>query len=173
MWVCPDLLAVIRHTRRRLPQRSALISAPRVVIQLLGWNTDGTDPRADPALDKLAVTNIVPTAILPYSAAQGIPEDWVGPMHATLLGSPHQPHSAPSSRPMSAAIAWRLYGGGEPQSERIQALTAQLHEDVTEASERLLAARALSLDVHQSPSAWVQRALTRAGIATNPESESN
>ena len=38
-------------------------------------------------------------------------------------------------------MAWRLYGGGEQQSERMQAQTAQLHAQVLDAQQRLSTAR--------------------------------
>ena len=158
IWVCPDLDSLIRHMRRRLPRRSALADAPRVVLRVLGWD-EATPPVAThPSVEKLAVTSVVPTAVLPYSA-EGIPDGWTGPQRAAVNGSGARSRPRSAEARMSSAAAWRQFGGGGPQSERMQAITAQLHEDVAEAQARLRTLQAGQESFHHAASGWVDRAM--------------
>lgn len=166
LWVCPDPFSVVCHARQNLSRRSVLYDAPRAMIRLLGWNSDGSMPiPREPGPVKLAVSNVVPIAVLPYSASSPrVPEALSA---ATAYSIPSRDRSL-FQRPRSAemqvppGLAFRLYGGGEPQSERMQAMTLELHEQVREAEERLNSVRSFRVDAVGAPTAWVQRALSAA-----------
>eukprot|EP00966_Prymnesium_polylepis_P116686 2696935-Prymnesium_polylepis.2 len=170
IFVCAELLSVVRHTRQRLPRRNALLDAPRVILRLLGWNWDGTVPAGEPGSEKLAVTDVIPIAVLPYSAADGGVPDTIRTQRATVVGAlpgseGQRPRTAESR--LSPGAAWQLYGGGEPQSERMQAATVRLEEDVVDATERLqqIVSDQQRFVARQAPSGWMQRAFQAAGIA--------
>ena len=104
--------------------------------------------------------------MLPYSASTSLPE---GLESVDTGNAPSRPRSAvrmPRAAEMeiSSGVAWRLYGGGEPQSERMQALTAQLHAQVLDAQQRLSTARVGQQAALRSQTGWMQRAMRRAGL---------
>jgi len=54
---------------RQLPSHSALIDAPRVILRLACWNSDGRPPAPSSHNPlKLRCTHVVPLAVLPYGA---------------------------------------------------------------------------------------------------------
>ena len=189
-WVCPDLLAVVQHSTT-LPSRSALLEAPRAILQCAGWNAAGQAPRvprshaAMHSTTKLLVTHVMPLAVLPYTAAAqpGVPaaehaflSDGVATLSSTVRTG--RPQSAPAPRPpamqMPPGAALRTFGGGNAQAQRLQATTAGLHEDVMLAQARLNRLRAVNtVSVvpadGRPPSAWIQRALARTGSASASE----
>eukprot|EP00966_Prymnesium_polylepis_P158891 3672817-Prymnesium_polylepis.1 len=65
---------------------------------------------------------------------------------------------------MTPGRAWRVYGGGAPQSERMQAATLNLEEQVNNAQQLLNRARELQLDTLRNTSGWVQRAMRNANL---------
>lgn len=180
-WVCPDLLAVVEHAAM-MPSRSALLQAPRAILQLAGWNAAGQAPRmprGHAAGIKLLVQHVMPIGVLPYTAAAqpGVPPA----EHAFLSGDiamlsssmRGRPQSAPAPRPpamqMSAGAANRTFGAGAAQAVRLQAQTASLHEDIMMAEARLARLRAVntvSVDTGADGAPrpqrdWVRRALAR------------
>ncbi|KAL1510531.1 hypothetical protein AB1Y20_006834 [Prymnesium parvum] len=162
LWVCPDPLSVVSHARQQLPRRSVLYDAPRAIIRLLGWSALGYSPAApEYGSMKLSVTNVLPIAVLPYSAAsplspRSLPSSFFE-AHQRPPSAGRRPRSA--GMEVSAGLALRLYGGGEPHSARMQAQTIQLHEQVRQAQERLDAIRAIRLSTIENPAPWVQRAM--------------
>lgn len=188
-WVCPDLLQVVRHSST-LPSRSARLHAPRAILQVLGWNSGGVAPTVSPAhgsqASKLLVSHVHPVAVLPYTAA-GQPgtaagqEEALSDGIATLssnFGS--RPRSAPPPRPpelqVTSGQAARTYGGTLERGQRLQAMTAGLHEDVLLASARLQRIQSINGGAAARSAGagdgvqrdWVRRALARS---TNSGSE--
>ena len=70
-WVCPSLSAVIEHSQR-LPKRSALLSLPRAIFRVAGWNHLGIQPKPPeghpPSDTKLLITHVRPYELLPYDS---------------------------------------------------------------------------------------------------------
>ena len=158
-FVCPDALSVVRHAPS-LPSRCALRDAPRVLLRVLGWNDDGSSPVPGVGQRKLAVTHVLPVAVLPYRASTSPP----GGVQLHALGRPHSAGRRPTETAIPPAEAWRRWGGGQPQSERMQARTALLEEDLLEAAARLERVNGLRLEAVTSDSAWMRRALAREGV---------
>lgn len=192
-WVCPDLLAVVRHAGT-LPSRSARLLAPRVILQVIGWNDPGRAPMASPAhaasATKLLVSHVRPVAVLPYTAAgqPGTPaglEDFLADDVAMLSSSERPSTAPPPLRPaellMRQGEATRTFGGGLQRAQRLQAATAALHEDVLNAQARLRRVRAIgdvggggggstddSSAAPPPPREWMRRALARINPAQAP-----
>lgn len=185
-WVCPDLLSVVQHAST-LPSRSARLNAPRVILQVLGWNSQGREPVVSPAhagsTTKRLVSHVRPVAVLPYTAAgqPGTPvglEDFLTEEVATL-SSADRPRTAPAApRPvqltMRSGEAARTFGGTVERAQRLQAMTAALHEDVLNAQARLERVRAVADvsgtldDPGAPPRDWMRRALARINPTTAP-----
>ena len=178
-WVCPDLLACVRHAEA-LPARSALLDAPRAILQVVCWGSDAAPdediphwppPYREPS--KLRMQHCLPTAVLPYTAAAqpGAPPSFEALLTEGMrtMGSSRPTRSSsagrrPDSIRMPPGKAIRTFGGGgAAHSQRLQARTVGLHEDILLAEARLGRLREMRLDsIDPARSApWVQRALAR------------
>ena len=68
-WVCPSLMAVTEHALK-LPTRSVLLDAPRIILRVAGWNEYGAAPPMPeghpPSDTKLLVSHVIPIEAWPY-----------------------------------------------------------------------------------------------------------
>jgi hypothetical protein len=161
IWVCPTIAEVVSHAQH-LPQASALRDAPRAILRLLCWNADGTTPMYDHShgsVDKMRATNVMPTALLPFSARSSLQP----PASGSYGNSTHRRAGVRGPRGVEAQLdARRTYGTGSRWRTRMQAQTVQLHEDVALMEERLALTRGV---LQTSPSelpegGWRRRALS-------------
>jgi len=132
--------AVVVHGRLRLPRRSALLDAPRAILRLYGWLEDGSDP-VPSVTGKYRLDSVLPVAVLPWSSsvahAQVPPQAIVSiPERRPSTAPPARPAQRPAPASMTGAATYRERGT-HLFSERMQAFTAQLHEDVLAMQETL------------------------------------
>mmetsp|Transcript_33680 Transcript_33680/g.55624 ORF Transcript_33680/g.55624 Transcript_33680/m.55624 type:complete len:227 (+) Transcript_33680:88-768(+) len=176
IWVSPSIYACVTHARS-LPGACALIHAPRVILRVHGWNADGVvRMRSRGNGNKVRVTSILPSAVLPYSSSPALPLHIDGTASIESSGISavgavlDRPRSAPGPRPpdtqLSGGAAFRMFGQSQ-LSERLQAQTAQLHEDVQDMEAALQDLQQLrssmTAESGQRHGTWVQRALARSG----------
>ena len=157
---------------RKLPSQSALIDAPRVILRLACWNTDGRPPAPSSRNPlKLRCTHIMPLTVLPYGAepmprlprmrvqgGSGVPASLRRPRSAA--GGAAASLAAAVAMPPGEAL--RTYASLD-RGALLQAVTTQLEEDVVGMEGALRAARSLdtSRDPTRPQSAWVRRAVAR------------
>ena len=157
---------------RQLPSQSALIDAPRVILRLACWSSDGRPPAPSSRNPlKLRCTHAVPMAVLPYGAE---PLPRLPRMRVQGgSGAPaslRRPRSAAGGAAAAVAVAVAMPPGEAlrtyaslDRGALLQAVTTQLEEDLVGMEEALHAARSLdtSRDPARPQSAWVRRAVAR------------
>lgn len=133
VYACNTIEAVVAHGTRRLPRRSALLDSPRAILRLIGWLEDGSEPTPS-ITGKYRLDAVLPVAVLPWSSTplhERIPPQMVAPqLQGRLFTS--QPPGAATRFPdamVTGGASWRSRGT-HSFSEHMQALTAQLHEDI-------------------------------------------